>query len=972
MGAGGGEVGHLGALVGFGKLLCPSVKASSAPCAGKECMHISNRAVPVSPDSPQSFRRNAPFKGVLSMAVLAGALAVSPVWAGPGAIEADGKLYPVNQFLVDFAEDLPVHPPVVQLLKLEVELGDAEKGYVSPREGVPTIKVRLVDVPALPKHAFYGSAIRAINKAVVDYFKDWGYTGIKSEPHAQDISTDTLADERPQGQTALRLVIGSIAGRGTPKKMRGPVWDDADDRDGKPFRISQVIFEPREGLKVQPNVADLLKLEVMLGETDSGYIAPRTGVKTVQIRFADIPKLGNPTFFTSALQAMSDRVEQYYQDQGDPNASARPDPRDVNAAGNDTRFQNQTAMRMAVSATALEPLPLPQIAQAPAPAPAAPPTDLPKAGEDDGDRYPVSQIIVEYGKDHPNLPPLDQIMQTTVQLSPVQDGFTAAKPGAPVQTVRLVDLPTTGQPYLYGSAIRLVNQRLVEAFNERGYIGIYIAPNPQDISDEAQDIRPEGQTAMRLQVRVGQVTEVRTLASGDRVPTEERIDSPQHERILAHSPVKPGDAQDLLRKDLLDDYIYRLNRHPGRRVDVAVSAAEGVGGVALDFLVTEAKPWMVYAQVSNTGTKETNNWRERFGFSHSQLTGRDDILNLDYVTAGFESAHTFQGSYEAPFFESERLRWRVFGSWSQFTAADVGFAGEDFTGEEWQAGGEMIYNIYQRREHFIDAIVGTRWQSVHVNNEIIDVNATEDFFLPYVGLKYERITETATTLGSVTFTANIPSVAGTSSSEIANLGRPFVDDDMYYLSWDLSQSFYLEPLLNRAAWEDTSTPASSTLAHEVFLGVRGQYAFGKRLIPQHEQTVGGLYTVRGYPESVQAGDTVVIGNVEYRLHIPRLFAIRPEPGTLFGQTFRWAPQQVYGRPDWDLLMRAFFDVGRVMYSERRNYENEQTLMGTGLGVELVYKRNFSVRVDWAVALEGIENQVTSGSDRFHILATFLY
>ena len=58
----------------------------------------------------------------------------------------------------------------------------------------------------------------------------------------------------------------------------------------------------------------------------------------------------------------------------------------------------------------------------------------------------------------------------------------------------------------------------------------------------------------------------------------------------------------------------------GRRShsSIAVSQSQVPGGVVLDYLVSEAKPWTVYAQASNTGTKETESWRERFGFIHNQ------------------------------------------------------------------------------------------------------------------------------------------------------------------------------------------------------------------------------------------------------------------------------------------------------------------------------------------------------------------
>ena len=165
---------------------------------------------------------------------------------------------------------------------------------------------------------------------------------------------------------------------------------------------------------------------------------------------------------------------------------------------------------------------------------------------------------------------------------------------------------------------------------------------------------------------------------------------------------------------------------------------------------------------------------------------------------------------------------------------------------------------------------------------------------------------------------------------------------------------------------------SSTLAHELYARFRLQYAFDNRLIPQQEQTVGGLYTVRGYPESVVVGDTAVIGNLEYRFHVPRAFAYQPNPGKLFGQPFRWKPQYPYGRADWDLVLRAFLDVGATYISDGLSFESNQTLLGTGVGLEFLYKNNVALRLDYGVALNGLPGLVDRGSSRVHFTASFLF
>jgi hemolysin activation/secretion protein len=612
---------------------------------------------------------------------------------------------------------------------------------------------------------------------------------------------------------------------------------------------------------------------------------------------------------------------------------------------------------------------------------------------DDGRSYPVSRFVVKYLYPHPQHPAIAELEKTEVELGQTPEGFVRPRPGIPTVKVRLADLADGPVEVFRGSAMDAVIDAVLKRLNTLGVVGVYVFVSPDDVQvtedranpDFGRDLRPVGKTTMKLEVFTGTVSKVRTLANGQRIAPAARIDHPAHKVIRERSPVQPAAApdsperNDLIRKNEIDDYTHRLNRQPGRHVDVALSTGEDVeveGGakvpsVSLDYMVSENKPWTLYAQVSNTGTDETEVWRERFGFVHNQLTGRDDILALDYITGGFQDSHAFIGSYDTPLFGSEHLRGRVFGTWSEYQASDVGIADGNFSGDSFSAGGELAWNIYQHHQFFIDLIGGVKWYNVEVTNDLAGTSGEDDFFLPYIGLRMERYTDTASTSAMVNFETNLPSIAGT-DSDLNALGRNGADDDWVAMQWDVNQSFFLEPLIARTAWLDPNS-RGATLAHEISLSFKGQYAFDARLVPNFEQVAGGLYTVRGYPESAAAGDGVIIGSAEYRFHLPRALQWKAEPGSLFGQPFRWRPQQPYGSADWDLVCKAFFDVGRTIISDSATAEPEETLMGTGIGVEFIFKRNFNLRADWGFVLNRLESDdVDVGDSRFHILATILF
>ena len=143
-------------------------------------------------------------------------------------------------------------------------------------------------------------------------------------------------------------------------------------------------------------------------------------------------------------------------------------------------------------------------------------------------------------------------------------------------------------------------------------------------------------------------------------------------------------------------------------------------------------------------------------------------------------------------------------------------------------------------------------------------------------------------------------------------------------------------------------------------------------MPQVQYVLGGFYTVRGYPQSLVAADDGLLFSAEYRYHLPRAFLPESPPRELpvLGE-FRVAPQHVYGRPDWDLVLRTFFDWGRVDYSSAVVGESAETLSSLGVGIELAFKNFMSLRIDHGIARSAVLD-VDSGDSETHVIATIRY
>ena len=498
-------------------------------------------------------------------------------------------------------------------------------------------------------------------------------------------------------------------------------------------------------------------------------------------------------------------------------------------------------------------------------------------------------------------------------------------------------------------------------------------------------MRPSGRTSLGLRVYVGLVKDIRTFASGQRVDPDQRLDNPVHQPIVDHSPVKPDGTHDLIRKDVLDGYTARLNRHPGRRVDVLISPAREPGGAYLDYMVSELKPWFVYGGASNTGTESTTKWRERFGFTHTQLTNHDDILSIDYVTGNFSTAlNAVSLFYDFPLWftgnewVSGHMRFRPFGNYLKLQVGRAGLRRQGLQG---------LGHLGRRRPHrerlpAPQLLPGSlrraplRAPRCGQPRPSERCRASDDFFLPRWGLRTQRLADTNAFFANVNFETNVPSVADTDVENLQWFGRSLVVDDWFAMRWDSAGYFYLEPLLFREGWKDPSTPSTSTLAHEIYLAFRGQYAFGDRLIPQEMSTVGGLFTVRGYREAVATGDTTA----RRQRRVP---AAHPAPlqagegsrgGAGCGRLPLGPPAGL--RPAGlgphlpGLLRRRARHPLRANAATRTN----ETLLGAGAGLELQVKRNLAVRFDYGWRLETMESQPDeeAGDGRAHFLVRLLY
>ncbi len=770
----------------------------------------------------------------------------------------------------------------------------------------------------------------------------------------------TLSGDKMLKRVLCGLIWVLISGPASALESPAPA---ATEDDGPVFLVSHFVPVFAEDKPNHPTLAELRAITLELGRTPGGYVAPRKGIPRVYFKLPQLEEAPTQRMHASAIRSVSQQLVNTLTQRGFDGVLVRPHSNDIEPISNrDLRRVENTSVRIVMWTDRSEAEAF-DIASA-----------LPRST--DGSGYEVDEIRIEYAESHVAHPTLDTLQDHVFYLGRSSDGFVSPREGVPAVPFYMRHLRGAPRQKFHATGIRYINEQLVQALNDLGLAGVVVRPDPAQIDPETgEDLRSEDDKELTLMVWTGRLKELRTFASGGRIPADQRLNHPSHAEMRADSPLQPVSAgiqgQDLLREDELDEYVARLNRHPGRHVDVALAPASEPGGVYLDYIVTEDKPWSVYAQMNNTGTDSTTESRQRLGFVHTQVTGNDDVFRFEYLTGDFDEVHAFSGSYEAPVWGSERMRWKVYGTQSAFDASTIGFTTKKFQGDQWSAGGELIANIFQHGSLFVDLLGGARYQNIHVDNPLALADAEESFLIPYLGVILEEQKEASSLFADVRLESSISSINVKDSTKGGGLGRSKPNDKWTLVRFNSSFSTFIDTWLGAAA---DGSPDTQRKIHEMALMLRGQYAFGNRLIPQEQRTAGGFYTVRGYEQSVTAGDSVAIGTAEYRFHLPRVFDVRPVPAIIpvLG-SFRLARQHPMGQPDWDLIMRTFVDAARVVQSDRQRFEKNQTLLGTGLGMELRVRRNLSSRLDLGFAmLDDRRLGVSTGDARLHFSVTGMY
>jgi hemolysin activation/secretion protein len=572
--------------------------------------------------------------------------------------------------------------------------------------------------------------------------------------------------------------------------------------------------------------------------------------------------------------------------------------------------------------------------------------------------YPIAKLGFKYTQSHPEQIALADLGDIEVTLALTPQGYVAVQeaPQGKLVKVTLAALNQAGLSRYSKLALSTILEAAHNFFESHRMAWAYITLKQS----------PKEETVAEISIPT--VAKVSTRASEHSYMQNSSYLDKQKERIEANFPLKIADPSTgypgaYVDPDALNNYLYTLNRHPGKRVDLEVGPVKTPDGVTLDFVITEERPWHLYLTATNNIPKVIDRWQESAGFMHTQLTGRDDILKLDYTTDSFDSYYTANASYEAPWGLSHGKRWSVSGTYNRFTSAEFGLGSHFFRGTQAIADFEFNGVLYQRKKLFLEGFGIMEYRHIHNREHFIYPAVMKNFLFPSVGLKCLELKSKSKVIASVQVETTISNWFWDVKRRLDALGRRDLSPSWALLKGTVYWSFYIEP------WISASI---ERMANEFVFQSQIQYAFNFRLIPQLEGILGGVSTVRGYPQSDVSGDNLYLGSLEYRLHIPQLLKPSPESKTKFlGKEFRYAPPEARGRADWDLVLRGFFDVGKTTNNRPVRGEKNAVVEGVGLGADFVLWSNLVLKYDWGIALKSAHG-THKGETRSYFSAVMMY
>jgi len=479
--------------------------------------------------------------------------------------------------------------------------------------------------------------------------------------------------------------------------------------------------------------------------------------------------------------------------------------------------------------------------------------------------------------------------------------------------------------------------------------------------------------------RVGKTAVYEGGFAGDhREPFAQRYFTEAHVRRML-SRIREGDTFDY--NDFYSS-MFRINSHPDLVIDADLKLRrESENGIPrryadIDFLVKENRPLHGILEVKNSGTRDTGQWRLSGTVQHLNLTKHGDILTFNTLASmDFKSLLSIAGSYNRPYYLGNGGSLTIYGGWSSVEAKEVAPV-IDLLGSGWFACLQTSYDLVSTERNLLSvSISGTR----RTISSTISMR-TDTTFEDCENVKSSSVTTPEETR-KITI---LPATIGISWSSV----KPDRFGGRNFLTFQ--SSLNLGDTLGSSGSDELSAQRAGAVKNyfvERIQAARLQPLFGTRendgpvrgqwllfakadaqfsrsaLVPAEQKSIGGMDSVRGYPEREALGDNGVSGTLELRSPIFSGFLPRFS---------RKTSDDPAGNNAFDHVQAVVFvDAGRVSLSKPvEGTPDSASLLGAGAGLRMAVTGNSQLKLDWGFPLKKTAHSSPSGQGHVSLQMQF--
>ncbi|MCK5000441.1 MAG: ShlB/FhaC/HecB family hemolysin secretion/activation protein [Anaerohalosphaera sp.] len=473
-------------------------------------------------------------------------------------------------------------------------------------------------------------------------------------------------------------------------------------------------------------------------------------------------------------------------------------------------------------------------------------------------------------------------------------------------------------------------QYLVARYTSKGYSGIY-AYVPASTFD--------GETSLQNDVLTLDIIEVKVS----------RVDSSYY-NVSGQASEKPYLRQDLLEKwspaepnmplrgRKVDEFINLLNQNPDRYISAKVSKGEEADTLAVDYNIYEISPWHWFAHVDNAGTKDRR-WAPRFGVINTNVTGRDDkfigVIHAPVDDRLSKDDYSIFASYDVPVW-GPKLRFTVFGGRSEFEVN--GGNNIEFLGNGYVYGGTLKYNAVQHKGWFGDVYATLSREKSKVTSSLFAQRLGSKVYIDMftIGTEVHRSND----MSKTSFDINRGERIGGSGQRYYKAARNNAKSDFAIWTFSADHQQYLK----------------SDKVERVQMSAK-YIRPNERLVPAKMTTFGGMYSVRGYNESIIVADGGVLASLQYEYDLVK-------KNQLVNPDYKLSQNR---KPLFKKIAPvAFFDYGRADTKDSVAGEyDEQELYSVGGGIVWEKNDNVSGGVYYGYPLKDLKNS-DKGDGRLNV------